>query len=270
MVNLTEYRLDTVGIAGDWHGNLDWALDGLNTFARANINVILHLGDFGIGFGQSGAVYLRKLQLRLMKNKQIILVTPGNHEDYAKIDSLKEIPSGDWKGWLQLTSQILLAPRGFHWNWEGREFVSLGGANSIDREWRTANVSWWAGEQISMGDVQRTMDSGPADVFLAHDCPAQVKLSLNHRDFGWTQEGLSYAKKSREMLQHAVDAVRPQLYFHGHYHIFQDRMVTLGDFKTGDTYTTRFVAMDQDGHENNLGVLRLADLNLEILPLIRR
>ena len=267
---MIDTRLDTVGIAGDWHGNLDWALDAVNTFMRQDINVILHLGDFGYGFGQSGADYLRKLQARLLRNGQMLLVTPGNHEDYSKIADLKVIPNGQWKGWLKLTSQILLAPRGLRWTWEGREFVSLGGANSIDRNYRTPYLSWWEGEQISMGDVYRTVDGGTADVMLCHDAPLKVSIPLNHRDMGWDYDQLNYAKGSRIMIQHAIDEVKPKLFFHGHYHVFYDKKVTLGDFDNGDTYLTRFVGMDQDTHDNNLGLLRVADLHFETIPLVRR
>ena len=36
-----------VAIAGDWHGNLRWALDRIGDAHAAGATTIVHLGDFG-------------------------------------------------------------------------------------------------------------------------------------------------------------------------------------------------------------------------------
>ena len=37
-----------VGLAGDWHGNTDWAVMCLDLFKDQDISTIYHLGDFGV------------------------------------------------------------------------------------------------------------------------------------------------------------------------------------------------------------------------------
>ncbi len=253
-------RLDTVGIAGDWHGNLTWAVSAVNEFDRAGIDTILHLGDFGVGF-KNGDAYLRVLNQILIKNKQTIYVTFGNHEDYVRIAGMNVRDDG----LIEIASNILGFPRGYRWVWEGRSFVSLGGANSIDKEFRLEGISWWAEEQISMGDAYRTMDGGFAEIMLAHDAPTGVPIPENHRS-NWSREALAYAAQSSDTLRAVVDVVRPTMFFHGHYHIYYDKLVTLGDFVANDVYKTRYIGLDRDTESNNIGVLRLADLDFKILP----
>jgi Calcineurin-like phosphoesterase len=269
---MTAYNYDSVGIAGDWHSDLDWALNSLHTFKEANISVILHLGDFGIWPGANGAIYIRKLSARLIKNAQVLLVTLGNHEDYVRTAQAQPITEGEFAGWLQFAPNILIAPRPHRWEWLGRSFVSLGGANSIDREWRTEGISWWPEEQISMGDVYRTIDGGYADIMIAHDAPLDVAIPFNHRDGenNWTTYGLNYAKESRMMMQAAVDGVRPKMFFHGHYHLSYDKFVTLGDFATDDVYTTNFIGMGMNQQKNNLGVLTLDNMDFRLLKIQKR
>jgi hypothetical protein len=270
--NKMDYRYDQVGIAGDWHADLEWADWSIDAFKREGINCILHLGDFGVGFGSEGGTkYLNRLQKKLLKEKMIILVTLGNHEDYARIADLPLVTSGEWKGMIRLSSQILLFPRGYRFELEGTSFVSLGGANSIDRFGRLPNISWWEGEQISMGDVYRTLEGGTADVFLGHDTGINVPIPLNnHRDEGdWEFRAKEYAKKSRESIQVVLDGVRPKLAFNGHYHFYFDKTVTLGDFENDDTYTTRFVSMNKNRDADNLGILTSKTLEFRLIPLFK-
>ena len=249
-------NFENIGIAGDWHGNTGWAMNALRAFAREGITEVIHVGDFGIWPGADGATYIRKLN-RLAKDCGITLyITPGNHEDYTRIAAC---PVED-DGWQHYRENILLAPRGFRWEWSGRSFVALGGANSIDRESRIEFLSWWADEQISLGDVYRTVENGHADIMITHDCPAGVNaLPPSLSSTMWTEFGLNYARESTIMLRQAVDTVKPNILFHGHYHWFHDTRAVLNDGI--ENYETRVVGMDQDEHSNNIGTLRLADLN---------
>lgn len=36
-----------VGLAGDWHGDTEWALDALTRFAEVGVTTVHHVGDFG-------------------------------------------------------------------------------------------------------------------------------------------------------------------------------------------------------------------------------
>lgn len=251
-------RFDVIGISGDWHLNTNWALKTLNDFADREITTIVQLGDFGIWPGVVGARYINAIQQTLKQNKQQLYVVPGNHEDYAQVQNIQY----GIDGLQHLTQNINFVPRGFRMEWEGRSIVSLGGANSIDREWREPNRTWWKEESITLGDIYKTVEGGQADIMFAHDCAYGVQIPLNHRDSGWTAAGLAYAQESRMMLRAAVDIVQPKLFMHGHYHVFYNTLNVLNDGNAD--YETQFVGLNMDDHDNSNALLNLGSLELEI------
>lgn len=252
-----------IGVAGDWHGNLPWALSMLERFHTEGISKVLQLGDFGLFGDPDGITYLDTLSKAADRLGLKILVTLGNHDNYVMADAMTRIVDGEYAGWEHNPQfpNILYATRGQRWEWAGTSFVSMGGANSIDRYGRTEGVNWWAGEQISYGDIYRTIDGGFADVFLAHDCPAGVPLFGSHRtdDSKWSAEALDYAQHSRVATRQAVDGVKPSLYFHGHYHHYLDLHTELSDV-FGNTYTLHSIGLDKDDCDNNIGILSLPSM----------
>lgn len=111
-----------------------------------------------------------------------------------------------------------------------KQCMFLGGAYSIDKDWRVPNVSWWHQELIRGTDVNRAIrNSNPAtdlgggvdwgqriDVMLTHDAPPSEYLEADLAKFGYKVGPESHY--NRQMLKQAVDEVRPKVLYHGHYH----------------------------------------------------
>lgn len=257
-INSPNYSL--LGVMGDVHGATGWVLTAIERFAGLGITHILQLGDFGVWPGAAGEKFLRKVNAALEREEMLMVVTLGNHEDYNRLDA-KLQPAEHDSSFSQLPGyrHILFASRGQHWNWDGVEYCSLGGANSIDRHTRAPHRSWWPQESITLGDVYRTVEGGRADIMLTHDVPEGVPILSalkSHSDgAGWPPEALRYAHDSRVMLRHAVDTVQPELLLHGHYHVYADFEVELGVLGTADSYTMRSVCLDMEYTEGNLAVL---------------
>ena len=72
-----------VALAGDWHGNLPWATQTLETLAGSGVDLVLHLGDLGVWPGDSGARYLGAVEKACVENGIDVWLTPGNHEDWG-------------------------------------------------------------------------------------------------------------------------------------------------------------------------------------------
>lgn len=202
----------------------------------------------------------------LNEYNQHIYITLGNHEDYQQIKSLEYHP--EYYGWLfnPTYPRILVAPRGHRWNWDGVSFVSIGGANSIDRRTRTENINWWTEEQISNKDIEDTIIGGYADIMVAHDCPDGVPLFGGHKagkDNLWPPTSLVYAKKSRQMLRKATDIIKPNLFLHGHYHFTAKYSTTLNDGK--NDYTLNSLGFSSDNMKENIALLSLPELELEYI-----
>lgn len=249
-------------IAGDWHINTEWAGYALDTIAATGIKDIYHVGDFGFWPDEGGQDFLRVIDAKLALTGSTLLVTPGNHDDYAFINSL----SADAEGLLVASDNVRVLPRGHRWTVDGVSFVSLGGAPSIDFETRTEGVNWWREEAITYGDVMRTAGGGYADVMIAHEAPNGVN-SLSWTSKADTKkhspEALNYTAESRYMMTHAVDGVRPKVFFHGHYHNAYMETANLG--LPQDSYDMLSVGLAKDDERNNLAVLDLSDLSVKFI-----
>lgn len=244
-----------VGIAGDWHGNTSWAGRMIEHCAARDVRVILHVGDFGFWPGQSGRRYLDSLEACLAENDQLLAFVDGNHEDHL---SLNNWPLND-DGVHAIRPHIVHLPRGYRWTWHDRVWMSLGGAHSIDRKWRTPFVDWWPEEILSPGDVLRATAGGPVDVLVCHDAPegvpALAKLfAENPAGVDELEQTLSAA--NRELISRVVEATRPSHFWHGHYHLRLEDEIALAD-----GHIMQLHGLDCDGTtiDRNLVIVDVAD-----------
>lgn len=242
-----------VGLAGDWHANQPWALRALDAFAAEGIDTVYQVGDFGVWPGAKGHRYLTEIHESCARNGIDLFVVPGNHEDYAQINSWPV----DEEGWICHPDLPLLryAPRGHVWLDHGVSFGALGGAVSIDKMLREAGKTWWPEEDITADDVDRFIANASAlpnrlDVMLTHDAPNGVRRG------GVTPSYLSpeiehQARKFRMMLRDAADGGSPRWLVHGHWHMYvRDEFSGLGI--AGEEYECQVLGLHMDDHEGNV------------------
>ena len=216
-------------LVGDWHGSTEWAESVLDFAKSQEITHVFHAGDFGIWPGYTGGLFLGSMIRKCQENGITLWVTPGNHEDYSKIEDPetedgsvpdRQVLAGDTdsEGW-----EIALLPRGYRWDFGGLSFLSFGGAPSIDYEHRTKDVSWWSEEMIRFSDLMRLPEER-VDVMICHDAPdggtteVQAIIDTPPHLSMWSEAGLSYARDGRMLMNKAVNAVKPRMFVHGHFH----------------------------------------------------
>lgn len=240
-----------IAVAGDWHIDTSWAVQQLRLISDAGAAEIQHVGDFGFDTTARGLQYLTTLNNLCGELNLTINVTPGNHENFPFI--YNEFAAETEEGFLynKEWGNIRVIPRGARWERNNRSFVSLGGANSINRYSLTPNVDWWAEEQITLGDLYRTVEGGYADIMLTHDCPASTPFANDGNS--WPAEALVYAKESQFLVEQAVSAVKPEILFHGHHHTYHDLNVRIHDGES--FYNQRVVGLDMNGRSNNVALL---------------
>lgn len=244
-----------IAIAGDWHGNIAWARRMIERCATHDVRVILHLGDFGFWPGQGGRRYLDSLEACLAERDQLLAFVDGNHEDHLSLNSWPITADGV----REIRPHIVHLPRGYRWTWHGRVWMSLGGAHSIDRKWRTPYVDWWPEEIISAGDVLRATGDGPIDVMICHDAPEGVPtltklFADNPAGVDEIEQALSAA--NRELISQVVETTQPSHLWHGHYHLrLEDEVVA------ADGQVTQVHGLDCDGTtiDRNLVIVDLTD-----------
>lgn len=210
-------------IAGDWHahGYQAGAALGLMENIGPDVKVLVHVGDFGIWPSTAGHTFLKRLSEALVERDMWVLFVDGNHEDF---NTLLNIPR-ELDGHRIVRERIVHLPRGFRWNWNGIDFGALGGAHSVDQQWRQPGKTWWAQEWVNDNELARFRGGGPVDVVFMHDSPAgapnEVVDSEDNQKRAFASYGprnMAMASDHRRRLASAIDPTDPAMIFHGHYH----------------------------------------------------
>lgn len=218
-----------VVVAGDWHGNTEWALSVIEELPRllpAEQNrIVLHSGDFGVWPGLAGRAFLDDVDDALAAVDAELWFVDGNHEDHHRLAALAHAAGPGFRAHrLPISGGISVhrprtwwLPRGHRWTWHDRTWLALGGAVSVDHLVRAVGRSWWPEERLTPDDRAAAARPGPADVVLAHDCPSTVPLNLPRPVPAWWD--LAAADEHRAVVQTVVDEVAPSYLIHGHYHL---------------------------------------------------
>jgi hypothetical protein len=93
------------------------ATSRIQSVGASGVTTILHVGDFGLWPGNSGKRYLQVIETTCARVGVELLVTPGNHEDWARLtarwaDPKRRDPESGARLPLQLADHIQILPRG--------------------------------------------------------------------------------------------------------------------------------------------------------------
>lgn len=214
---------EDVLLAGDWHGSAGQGLAALRRARDLGIGVVIQLGDFGIwDYGETDD-YLGRLSLFLTENDMVLYFIDGNHENF---DMLYDVPVSD-DGLRYVRDRIIHLPRGTVFDWQEYRVLALGGAYSIDRDFRVLLKSYWEEETITEEDIETALANAGdgVDILLSHDSPLSVPNAVvdDEEDqrkaahfFGTGH--LHNSGLSRLALDQVYTRVTPRLVAHGHYH----------------------------------------------------
>jgi hypothetical protein len=250
-------------VAGDWHGNREWALNVIKRVPELlpgeQKRLVLQLGDFGIWPGTGGRQYLGAVAAVLELMNAELWFVDGNHEDFPQLARMAAGTLPD--GRVVVHTNIYHLPRGHRWQWHGRTWLACGGGVSLDRAGRVEGRDWWPQEEITGEQETAIIAGGHADVMVCHDCPSGVAHTFSRPPSWWAPEDLSRNSAHRERLQRITAAVRPAHLMHGHLHRAYQRSC---DFGYGGVQVTGLAA---DGVMRNFAVL---DIELMKWNLRRR
>ena len=239
-----------ISIHGDWHGNTEFAIAAILDAYENGARHFLHVGDFGIWKGDER--YIQGLTEQLEKLDAEIWFVDGNHENFRL---LYNIPINK-DGMRHVSPRIKHIPRGFRWEWDGKWWMGLGGATSLDRPYRDVGRSWWAEEEITIEDAYVAIQGGKVDYLLTHDCPADVFIpciSANNPDRpNFPQGELDRAQRHRSLLHAVCKEVRPAKLIHGHFH---DRYNSTLTYLDGTETEIVGLDSDSDNIKNNYVII---------------
>lgn len=194
-------------ICGDIHGEFN----KLNKFINAKRpDMILQCGDFGYWPRFFHKTYLtdygkiRKWQTVIRNKDCKIYWCDGNHEDHETL--LKRETDELWPNVFYMPrGKTMLLP-------DGRNVLFMGGALSIDKDWRTPGHDWFPEETITQKDIMNLPDER-VDIVITHTAPEYFKF--NDPEFVFRK----FPDPSRLALNYVFDKYRPAQWFCGHFHI---------------------------------------------------
>lgn len=183
-------------------------------------DMLIVLGDAGINYCLDNEDISYKEYLKEFKIK--IFCVRGNHEERPEnIDSYKEIDMFGGKVYIEENyPNLIFAKDGEIYNIDGKRFLVIGGAYSIDKNYRLLyGYKWFKDEQLSdieMKNILEKVKGEHFDIVLTHTCPYKYEPTetfLNDID----------QTKVDKTMEHFLDKVEESISYNkwycGHYHI---------------------------------------------------
>lgn len=170
-------------ITGDTHGPID--IHKLNkryfddsTLTKKDYLVIC--GDFGLVWDNSPE---EKYWLDWLNDKNYTtLFVDGNHENHPLLNSY---PEEIWNGGKvhKIRDSVLHLMRGQVFTIDSRTFFTMGGADSVDKDWRTPGKSWWPEEMPSNDEYEEAIQNlklhnHQVDYIITHTAPTSIVNQL--------------------------------------------------------------------------------------------
>lgn len=181
-----------VRFIGDIHSNYQ---EYLNIISDSEYSI--QVGDFGIGFNRN------PIEMYDTDNHRFIR---GNH-DYP-------FGCAHEPNWIHdgLVEDI-----------EGTDdkIMFIGGAYSIDKEWRTQGIDYWHDEELSYNDLSILIDKYilvKPKVLIAHEVPGFLTRYFNRKIF-------DIPSRTRDALDEMFKYHTPKLMISGHWHFQFDQII---------------------------------------------
>jgi hypothetical protein len=186
-------------VCGDVHGYFSILNNVIN---KQKPDIILQAGDFGYWPGHCD---LRQLKNRATK----IYFCPGNHENWDALDKITD---------YQIAPNVWYMPKGSVLSLEdGRNILFMGGADSIDKDWRTPGYDWFPQELINEVDMLKLPPIGTkVDIVISHTCPKEFDMKSTLPFTGKLED------PSRKYLSYILDTYKPKEWYFGHWHSFKE------------------------------------------------
>ncbi|MDA3046401.1 metallophosphoesterase [Campylobacter sp. VBCF_06 NA8] len=213
-------------ITGDTHGGWGGFSHEMKRFEKFRYKTEKELckDDFLIIAGDFGFIWESKPdkdEIRWLKylneRNYTTLFIDGNHENFNRLNSyeISEFHGGKVH---KISDSVYHLMRGQVYELAGHKVLSMGGAASIDREYRTQNISWWEGENISEADIAEahknlSVHDYSVDFIITHTCPKDIVPRLIKP---WNNAKLH--DKNCEMLQEFADKISFKRWYFGHWH----------------------------------------------------
>ena len=168
-----------VYITGDIHGTPTRIYEFAQRHQLTENDVVILLGDVGANY--YGDERDERVKETLSNVKAQVLCIHGNHE--MRSWEANGYVLTDWNGgkvWVQEEyPNLLFAKDGEIFAIEGKRYIAIGGAYSVDSYWRIQrHAGWWKTEQPTeeiKRFVEKQLQENEIDIILSHTCPRKYE-----------------------------------------------------------------------------------------------
>lgn len=215
-------------------------------------NMLIVLGDVGINYylyeeDKNCKESLKKLKLKLF-------CVRGNHEERPEnISTYKEVEMFCGKVFIEEEyPNLIFAKDGEIYNIDGKKILVIGGAYSVDKQYRLLHgYKWFKDEQLTKKEMDTILEKVKGkhfDIVLTHTCPYKYEPREVF------MQGLDQSKIDKSM-EHFLDEIEENIsydkWYCGHYHT--EKQVDKLEFMFGrikifnkDEYVPKY---DRKGYE---------------------
>lgn len=172
---------------------------------RPGIGRIVQVGDFGFWPNGHAGYWYRKSSLPVP-----VFFIDGNHEDHRALTGPAADPAAN-----RVLYDATYIPRGT----VRQGVLFVGGADSPDKEMRSAGIDWFPEENIRPDDVRRAEEAirthFPIHTMVCHETTEGAFELIRRRT--WRR-----GDANRIYLERLFRLARPRLCIHGHYHFHRN------------------------------------------------
>lgn len=202
-------------ITGDTHIPIDVRKLNSSNFAEqkdmTKNDYVIICGDFGGVWNNSNEeMYWREW---LKEKNFTTLFVDGNHENH---ELLNQFEIHNWNGGKVhfINESVIHLMRGQVYNIDGNKFFTMGGASSIDKQYRKEGKSWWKQEIPSKEEFDEALDNLDKNNW-------SVDYVLTHTTSTNNMEQLCYIKENNS-LNSFFNILESELkykhWYFGHFH----------------------------------------------------
>ena len=202
-----------VFITGDTHQSLDINKLNSKNFPLNSIltkdDILIICGDWGCIWDGSGED--KYWQNWYEKKNFTTFVVLGNHENY---DLIQNYPIVQFCGGRarKVSDSVYLEIRGEVYNFNGKTFLSFGGADSTDKHLRKEGESWWSGERITEEDLENARRNVKKydyiDYVITHTGGSEINRFIGFE-----------TSESDKILDQILSEIKYGTHYCGHYHV---------------------------------------------------